>query len=453
VAQFSLIHSFIHSFISNFKSFNPVLSSTKGDAAMKYYCLPFCLACSLIFISPVAAESTYGVQVFKTPTKQEALDKQESLLQKGYSPIIITRDGAFYKVIIGSYPDVLTPKWILEKMKTEIEEGEIVSTSNMIPIEESINSAILSNTLPNASRIVMEKSAAAADSLFNPERQEVTAFTNCLENDGNAAAQTYILNLLDTAPQDDVIRGWCMLKNSYLEIRQKNKPAAKERFKALAEGSVASTRAHRDEALMRYGFLLSGEKDKLGAYQAFKELKKRTDDPFRKAVAQVQQDGIVMKVSRGAAGGGGNLEDCRNACMKIFEYVTPETAPQSCATAELMYLETYFYQLDYNKSIELGLLFLEKYFDQTRETSMAIQFIGLALNATGEYDEAIAILERTFEKDFSGKETSFGADGKPWDMKKRAAVWIKRLAGKKNDTPLLDRLSVEDPEYFSSDYE
>jgi tetratricopeptide (TPR) repeat protein len=244
-----------------------------------------------------------------------------------------------------------------------------------------------------------------------------------------------------------------MLKNSYLEIRQKNKAAAKESFKALAEGCVASTRDHRDEALLRYGLLLTGEKDKLGAYQAFEELKNRTDDPYRKAFSQVQQAGIIMEVSRGALGGGGKLEDCRNACMKIFEYVTPETAPQTCATAELMYLETYFYQLNYSKAIELGLAFLEKYPDQTRETSMAIQFIGLALNATGEYEEAIAILEKTFEKDFSAKGTAFGTDGKAWDMKKRAAVWIKHLAGKKNDTVLLDRLTAEYPEYFSSDNE
>ncbi|MBN1899968.1 hypothetical protein JW926_01430, partial [Candidatus Sumerlaeota bacterium] len=169
--------------------------------------------------------------------------------------------------------------------------------------------------------------------------------------------------------------------------------------------------------------------------------------------AQAQQAGIIMEVSRGAAGGGGKLEDCRNACMKVFDYVTPETAPQLCATAELMYFETYFYQLNYTKAVELGLAFLEKYPDQTRENSMAIQFLGLALNATGEYEEAIAILETTFEKDFSAKGSSFGTDGKPWDMKERAAVWIKHLAGKKNDTALLDRMAAKYPEYFSSDNE
>ena len=415
---------------------------------MKYFCLVFCLASFLLLISPVGGESTYGVQVFKTPTKQEALIKQEAFLQKGYSPIIITRDGVFYKVIIGSYPDVLTPKWMLEKVKTEIEEGEVVTTSNMTPIEESLNSAVLSNALPSAARIIVEKDAASQDALFNPERQEVIAFTNCFENEGDSAAQAYILNILDTAPQDDVIRGWCMLKNSYLEIRKKDKAAAKESFKALAEGCVASTRAHRDEALIRYAFILTGEKDKLGAYQAFGELKQRSDDSFRKAVAQVQQAGIVMEVARGALGGGGTLEDCRKACMKVFDYVTTETAPQSCATAELMYLETYYYQGDYNKSIELGISFLEKYPDQTRETSMAIQFIGLALNATGKYEEAIAILEKTFAKDFSSKGMSFGTDGKPWDMKKRAAVWIKHLAGLKDDRNLIDSMKIKYPEYF-----
>jgi len=79
---------------------------------------------------------------------------------------------------------------------------------------------------------------------------------------------------------------------------------------------------------------------------------------------------------------------------------------------------------------------------------MAIQFIGLALNATGEYEQAISILEKTFEKDFSSKGTTFGTDGKPWDMKKRAAVWIKHLAGSRNDTKLIDTMKIKYPEYF-----
>ncbi|MBN1903350.1 SPOR domain-containing protein, partial [Candidatus Sumerlaeota bacterium] len=228
---------------------------------MKYLCFAFCLVCSLIFIPPASAESTYGVQVLKTTVKQDALNKQEALLQKGHSPIMISRDDVFYRVIIGNYPDAITPKWILVKLKTEIEEGEVVSTSNMAPIPESLNSVALSNALPNAARIIMEKDAAVPDAMFNPERQEVVAFTNRLENEGDAAAQAYILNLLDTAPQDDAIRGWCLLKNGYLKIRQKDKTAAKESFKSLAQGGISSTRAHRDEALMRYGLLLTGEKD------------------------------------------------------------------------------------------------------------------------------------------------------------------------------------------------
>ncbi|MBN1900863.1 SPOR domain-containing protein, partial [Candidatus Sumerlaeota bacterium] len=228
---------------------------------MKYLCLAFCLACSLILIPPASAESNYGVQVFKTTVKQDALNKQETLLQKGFSPIMIARDDVFYRVIIGNYPDALTPKWILVKLKTEIEEGEVVSTSSMTPIPESLNSAALSNSIPNVARIIVEKDAASQDALFNPDRQEVSAFTNCLENEGDAAAQAYILNLLDTASQDDVIRGWCLLKNGYLKIRKKDKTAAKESFKSLAQGGIASTRAHRDEALMRYGLLLTGEKD------------------------------------------------------------------------------------------------------------------------------------------------------------------------------------------------
>jgi hypothetical protein len=62
---------------------------------MRYLCLAFCLACSLILIPLASAESTYGVQVFKTTVKQDALNKQETLLQKGFSPIMIARDDVF----------------------------------------------------------------------------------------------------------------------------------------------------------------------------------------------------------------------------------------------------------------------------------------------------------------------------------------------------------------------
>ena len=79
---------------------------------------------------------------------------------------------------------------------------------------------------------------------------------------------------------------------------------------------------------------------------------------------------------------------------------------------------------------------------------MAIQFVGLALNATDKYTEAVAILEKTFEKDFSSKDSAFGFNGKPWDMKKRAAIWIQHIARKRNDDNLIDNMKIKYPEYF-----
>lgn len=417
---------------------------------MKKLKLQLGLVCFMFLMSGVIFANTYGVQCYKTPTLEEALQKQESLIQEGFAPVTIYRDGVMFKVVIGKYDDILTPKWIVASLQNSGDDLEIIKVDSINPISESLESASMNNGISNYVKFISLKNNGKNASSFNLERPEAKEFFNKFNNEPIEQAEIYLQNVLDSASIEDPVRGWAMLKNGYVQIRKKDKEAAKESFRALAEGRVECTKEHQCEAMMRLGNILAGQKKKLEAYQVYETWENFTDDPVQKAQALVQQAGIIMEIARTKAedGGGGTLEDCREACLKVLDFVSPSEAPRTCATAELMFFETYYYGGDYEKTINLGLDFLYKYADQTRESSMAIQFVGLALNKVDDYEGAVDILMTTFDKDFSERDSSFGTDGKPWDMKQKAANWITYIAKKRKDYDRINQLAIDYPEYF-----
>jgi len=391
----------------------------------------------------------YGVEVFKTQNRDEALQKQTEYIHKGFGPVDVYIKDQLFKVIIGRYDDVLIPKWIVEKLKDSAIAGELQSLEGINPLPEVMTSGTLANAIPANIRYISCQNDPLPDSSFQEQRQEVQVFERIVKEQSIIDAETYLQSLLYTKPQDDPIRGWAMLKKGYLQYKKNDKSGMKESFLAVSERRTAATRSHSCEALMRLGLALAGEKKKLESYQAFEELKNQTLSNNQKAFAQVQQAGIVMEVARGAAGGGGTLEDCRRSCLKVLEYTSPANFPSACATAELMYFETWFFEENWDKTVEFGLQFLQKYPNQTRETGMCIHFLGIALEKTGNYKTAIEILQNTFEKDFTPKGTTFAVDGKSLDMKQLAANWIIFIARKHNDKETINRLADLYPDYFN----
>lgn len=137
-------------------------------------------------------------------------------MTRGYSPVTIYRDGIMYQVIIGNYDNVITPKWIENKIGEDA-SCEIISLEKMMPIEESSVAAKMANQISSEIRIVKDKGTPLADAAFNPERSEKTEFFNIYENKTIEEAETYLGNLMDSAPLDDPVRGWALLKNGYLQ--------------------------------------------------------------------------------------------------------------------------------------------------------------------------------------------------------------------------------------------
>lgn len=415
-----------------------------GDLRLILVIISLLLACVSSMASP------YGVEALRTPNREDALAKKEEILNYGYAPVDIYQDGVMYQVIIGKYDDVLIPKLIQQKINERGNLSNVISLSGKTPISELFSGKILSNQIPDSDKYISIKNAAMPDAAFIETRTEVMEFEQLRKTTNVPELESYVKNILDSKPLDDPIRGWALLKNGYLQYKNNNKESMKESFRIVAERKVASTKSHSCEALMRLGLAAAGEKKKVESYQLFEELKNQTDNNTLKAFAQVQQAGIIMEVARGAEEGGGTLEDCRNACMKVLAYTTPEEAKQTCATAELMYFETFYYEGKYEEAVELGWDFIAKYADQTREVSMALHFLGIAIDKIGNYQEALEVLKRTFDMDFSQKGTAFGQNGVPFDMKAKAAEWIKYLSYKNNDDTIIEEMKQLYPEYFSN---
>ncbi|MBN1902685.1 hypothetical protein JW926_15270 [Candidatus Sumerlaeota bacterium] len=419
-------------------------------AIMRKCLFIFCIGCFVIVLPFNVSANPYGVEIWESSSRQTALEKQGDLLQQGFSPVGVYYDGTAYQVIIGKYEDVMTPLWIIKKLPEINAFGEIVSLKDRECLLEALSGMAGLNQIPNSISLVLFKESPLEDSLLGDERSEIKQFSLIYPQNSPEEAESYIDTLLSQATGGDPIAGWAMLRKAYLQYKKQDKVSSEASFRAVAEGSVPRVKRHCEEALFRLGFVYAGQKRKIESFQAFELLKKLTGDLKQKALAQVQQSGIVMEIARGAEGGAGTLEDCRNSCLKVLDYVSPREAPQTCATAELMILETWYYEQNFTKAIELGVQFLEKYPEQTREYSMATMFIGMALDNTGNYAEAVPMLEKVFSLDFSQKGSAFGQNGTPWDMKQKAAEWIQELARKNKDRALLQNMSVKYPDYFTS---
>jgi len=186
----------------------------------------------------------YGVEVFKTQNRDEALQKQTEYIHKGFGPVDVYIKDQLFKVIIGRYDDVLIPKWTVEKLKDSSILGEALSLENITPLPEVMTSGTLANAIPTSIRYISFQKDPLPDSAFQEQRQEVVEFDRILKEQSVTDAEIYLQNILNTKPKDDPIQGWAMLKKGYLQYKKNDKSGMKESFLAVAERRQTATRSH-----------------------------------------------------------------------------------------------------------------------------------------------------------------------------------------------------------------
>src|SRR5690606_24638676 len=167
----------------------------------------------------------------------------------------------------------------------------------------------------------------------------------------------------------------------------------------VANGDVASAAPHRVMAMVRYAWLKHNhQKDRLTAYQAYREIENFSGSEAVKIRCRVEQAGLLMEL---AESGKGNHQDVRDYIDRL-RAAMPEGYLKQRAVLDLMYMETYARQPERNfpNAIALGEEFLKNYSitrnpELLREHASACVMVGTWYRYKGNISKATEYFERT----------------------------------------------------------
>lgn len=233
------------------------------------------------------------------------------------------------------------------------------------------------------------------------------------------------MRALDNIVRDEAItppslRGWAMLRQGYLNIKNKNKAAALPMFKAVADGTVPATKADRIDAAIRVARLHHSAKERVDALQAYTELLKLQEDPKDRGFTLLQIAGLKLELARSAKG---SFEEVREACQEVLK-VAPSTDRLTWATAELMYLESYVFQPKPQREevIRLANEFMGKYKDQRKLYGIALYFRSTSQRILGRTDEAREGFTDLLGLDLTKKEMYASLNVNAWALLELAVI-------------------------------
>jgi hypothetical protein len=187
----------------------------------------------------------------------------------------------------------------------------------------------------------------------------------CIREGDIASAYNYfgsIANKEILAPAE--ILAESTLRAGYLAIRLEQRSQALGYFGRIATGHVPAEREIKEEATVRFAALLHRAKRGDEAIAAYTELATHGSlENSRHALLQIA--GLLFEKGKGDYGAVSTsekrqlLEETRNVCQMLFE--NDENKAETRAIAELMYLETYFYEDDYATCATLAAGFESKW--------------------------------------------------------------------------------------------
>lgn len=247
--------------------------------------------------------------------------------------------------------------------------------------------------------------------------------------EGHAALE----KIMQTASNADPLKGWAYTKRGIEALVDGDYELAEKHLRVAAEARVGVTRQDQFRAMRRVAWILHHQGKKGEAWKAYDEAEAFASKPETKAYAIVEKCGIEMELARSAKG---TLADCRNSYAEALKKV-PEKCARQRGTIELMNLETWYYERQYDVTVKLADAWLARYPDQVRDKSMCLFMRASALHYLGRAVEAEESLMAVLDIPETGNPwDSFGAKGEAWDMKERALSTLKEFASARGDAKM-----------------
>ena len=232
--------------------------------------------------------------------------------------------------------------------------------------------------------------------------------------DNDAAMEAFSVITNRQVDSDPVALADANIRMGYLALREGRTYDALDHFGRIATGKVPATHDQVEEAAYRLARILHRTDRGVQAVDVYSQLVEHARDPERKRSARLQLSGLLFELAKGDFGEVDEeerlelLEQTRTESTFLIE--DPDTEPENRVVAELMYLETFYYQDDQQKCLDLGIEFVDRWTawrDENPELvdwninvqlSAAHNFATFSAYEVGEYELTIELARQIRER-------------------------------------------------------
>jgi len=400
----------------------------KRTVSMFIFVVPFLLAVHVESGAVEAPSHFYRVQV-----GAEDLETLKAQLEsEGWSPLSLEEERGESRLFVGEFEycvdAVICASHFVQSYRAP---AVVVSATN---VEGATSFAGVKGALPRIFH-QPERHMGEVPNLALPEEDPLVANLQTLqESSDKEAYRQDLVGAINVLEATDVRKGFALTRKGILDLLDRNFEDSLQSLRQVANGEVVATRVDRIKAMRRVAWILHQQWDRLKAYQAYREMGAFTGSDLMRATAAVECAGLLMELARHH--GIGDLSECRRECQKALEIADEEDPDfrQLRATAELMFMETFYYEGRNEVAAGLADSFVLKYPDRSRELPMALLFQACAYKKLGNYEKAKAALLQVLKTEWSKElQESWGSGGQRWDMKWKAAGFLRDFATQFND--------------------
>jgi len=204
-------------------------------------------------------------------------------------------------------------------------------------------------------------------------------------------------------------------------------------YQAVADGAYPVRRADRINAMTNVGWVLMYRTPEYRrAYRAYREIELFTGSDTVRANALAEQAWIMFEILRHDEVG--SWPEVRRFCARaIASFDTGDSSERAKhrAVLELIHLETYFQERDYESTARCARAFLDAYRgvpERRREVAMATSWLGISQVNLNQLGEAKGTFEGLIAMEVRPSE-NFGGE----NMDRLAASWLFHIADLQRD--------------------
>jgi tetratricopeptide (TPR) repeat protein len=387
----------------------------------KFTCMLF-----LIFLIGIAfscfagtpSPNIYHISMGEFSDQYTANAKITSLKQAGIISIKLVQNNDNWNIQFGEFPYYMDAYVSLEELKShgykDIYIGKKKNDfgkTNFEKIEE-ISEKVFK---------IKETSGVLESCSIDTDEPDVIAISEKIYTIPTEQLQDEVLQKIELREDSDPVKGWLTMKLAYIKCRQKDRGTARQLFQKIAEGKVAAPPEIRHNAMMRVAKMIHGEKDRTKAFKAFKELYELSPGDEQKSESLKHLGALMMEMARSSKG---TLEETRIFMENSLDEI-PIDMVEARATIEQMHMESWYYEDNYEKTIEEGHEILQNSdIYPMKIIATCHLFMGLAYGNSDNYDEAIKSLNAILDMPL-GPEDRWKAIP---DFKKHSLIWMINLS-------------------------